>query len=282
MTLDLYALRERLGGEVTHGGSRWLGPGPGHSRRDRSLSVRVTEDGQTLVHSFAGDTLRVCREYLGLQRDVALALPPRSKEAEVKEPDARALSIWRKARPIGEIVAAYFQSRGVTIPVPPSLRQGVGLAIGGTPTPTLVAAVSRPDGRIIAVQQLRLTWKGCKAPASVQRVTTGRLWDGAVRLAAADEALGLAGGVETALSAMQLSGVPTWATLGAERLSLTFVPPRVRELHVFADADQAGERAAVRAAERHVRRGLTVHIRCPPEGSADWNDVLRNSASKSR
>ncbi len=53
--LDLYELRRQHGGHVYDGGRRWVGPGPGHSRRDASLSVRISDDGRPLLHSFSGD-----------------------------------------------------------------------------------------------------------------------------------------------------------------------------------------------------------------------------------
>lgn len=276
--LDPWKLKERLGGDVMDGGTRWLGPGPGHSPRDRSLSVKISDQGRALVHSFAGDDFRRCADYLGLERE-SLSAPTtasRCREA-VTEPDSRALAIWRQARPDGAIVRAYLVGRGIDIPVPPSLRQGVGLTLGRTPTPTMVAAVQAPDRRIIAVQQLRLTWNGRKAPVTVQRLATGKLYDGAVRLAAAGAVLGLAEGVETALAAMQLADVPCWASLGAERLSLVRLPDELRELHIFADADQAGERAAQRTAERHAARGVKATIHLPPEGFGDWADVAAST-----
>ena len=39
-------------------------PGPGHSSADRSLSVRVKADGSFIVHSFADDDWRECRDYI--------------------------------------------------------------------------------------------------------------------------------------------------------------------------------------------------------------------------
>ena len=50
-TLDLYALKRELGGQVYDGGRRWIGPGPGHSRQDGSLSVRLGL-GWAKSHSF--------------------------------------------------------------------------------------------------------------------------------------------------------------------------------------------------------------------------------------
>jgi hypothetical protein len=83
----------------------------------------------------------------------------------------------------------------------------------------MLAAVQRyEDGEIIAVQRTELTWAGAKAAVSVPRRTVGSLYDGAVRLAAATNMLGLAEGVETALAAWQLSRIPCWACLGASRM----------------------------------------------------------------
>ena len=65
----------------------------------------------------------------------------------------------------------------------------------------MVAAVQAPDGKIIAIQQTWLTSEGEKA--SAKRLTTGNLGAGAVRLGAVARSMGLAEGVETALSAMQ-------------------------------------------------------------------------------
>jgi hypothetical protein len=71
--MDARSLAIAFGGEVS-GTDRILCPGPGHSPRDRSLSVRLdphAPDG-FLVHSFSSDDFRECRDhvrrYLGLAR----------------------------------------------------------------------------------------------------------------------------------------------------------------------------------------------------------------------
>jgi hypothetical protein len=67
MTISLQTLARALGGEISNG--EVLAPGPGHSPRDRSLSIRPepgAPDG-FLVHSFADDdslVCRVCRDYV--------------------------------------------------------------------------------------------------------------------------------------------------------------------------------------------------------------------------
>jgi phage/plasmid primase-like uncharacterized protein len=110
-----------------------------------------------------------------------------------------------------------------------------------------------------------------KAPVDPRRWTFAPLRDGAVRLGPAGDVLGIAEGVETALAAMQLSGIPCWASLGAGRMQAVAIPNTVRELHVFADDDQAGRDAAQRIAHAHKHR--RVVLRFPPEGVGDYADL---------
>jgi len=63
--IDLHALRQRLGGVVYAGGREWIGPGPGHSRKDTSLHVSL-KDGRPVWFSFAGDKPDAIRAHLGL------------------------------------------------------------------------------------------------------------------------------------------------------------------------------------------------------------------------
>lgn len=95
----------------------------------------------------------------------------------------------------------------------------------------------------------------------------------AVRLMAAGETLGIAEGIETALSAAQIDSVPVWAALNATLLSKFEPPPGVLRLRVFADRDEAGLTAALRLLERLQGR-ICVEIRIPPAPAKDWNDVL--------
>ena len=62
--LGLREIARALGGEVV--GANVLAPGPGHSRRDRSLSVTLSASAPDsfLVFSYAGDEWRDCRDYV--------------------------------------------------------------------------------------------------------------------------------------------------------------------------------------------------------------------------
>jgi putative DNA primase/helicase len=83
--------------------------------------------------------------------------------------------------------------------------------------------------------------------------------------------LGIAEGIETALSAAKLTEIPTWATLNAVLLSKFEPPPDVDKLVIFADRDVAGLEAASVLMERLQER-VRLEIRTPR--AKDWNDVL--------
>jgi putative DNA primase/helicase len=255
-------------------------PGHGKGQGDRNPSLLV-KDGERapLFRCFAGcdarDVLDVLRRR-GLADEGAgqhtSAPVPWSRPA-VHEPDPEALKIWREAKAgVGTLAEQYLRSRCISIAIPPSLRCGTCFHLDRYEMLTMVAGAQGPDGRVIAIQRTLLTPTGRKAPVSSPRITTGALGAGAVRLAKAGDVLGIAEGVETALAAMQLSGVSTWACLGAARMHRVEIPADVRELHIFADNDEPGRAAAARTA--HTNRHRRVVLRFPPHGCKDWNDAV--------
>ena len=268
-------------------GNGWLVccpcPNHGKGRGDRfpSLSVADGDDDRLLLRCFAGcefvDILGELK-HRGLVGDGGVRngptparLQPKPKSQE-PEPDPAGLDIWRATvEPHHSFVQEYLERRGI-----PLLPQFIRCQMDRL---AMVAAVQRPDGKIIAVQQTWLKREGEKASVSPPRITTGSLGSGAVRLGAAAEVMGLAEGVETALSAMQLTGMTVWATLGAARLPSVWMPPQVRELHIFADNDEAGRKAARLAVEAQ-RSMRTVVPRFPPEQCKDYNDYLNLIADR--
>jgi hypothetical protein len=279
---DAASIARALGGKRNSDGFLCRCPVPSHGKRrgDRNPSLSV-RDGDTalLVHCFGNcdpldvlDALR--RRGLIEERDDDRPAPRyEAPTPPPHEPDPDALEIWTAASAVpGSIVETYLRSRGITLDVPPSLRCDSILRLGRYPMPRMVAAVQRSDGKIVSVQTTLLTPAGKKAAVWKPRLITGKLGTNAVRLAEATDVLGLAEGVETALSAMQLSGVPCWACLGLRMKSVT-VPDGIRELHLFGDNDEASRGAVDRAAAEHRHR--RVVFRFPADGYGDWNDLLR-------
>jgi hypothetical protein len=109
----------------------------------------------------------------------------------------------------------------------------------------------------------------------------GSLGCGAVRVAPPEQGrLGLAEGIESALSAMQLFGIPCWATLGNERFGLVSIPESVRELFLFIDNDAGGAHAEERALKAYAAPDRVIHSRAPVSPGFDWNDELKSRLAR--
>lgn len=81
MHISPQQLAHALGGEVS--GSQILAPGPGHSPKDRSLSIRLDDtapDGM-VVHSFAGDDALACKDYVRDRAGLAKWEPQKAASA---------------------------------------------------------------------------------------------------------------------------------------------------------------------------------------------------------
>jgi putative DNA primase/helicase len=107
----------------------------------------------------------------------------------------------------------------------------------------------------------------------------------AVRLLPAGDTLGIAEGIETALSAAAIDGLPVWAALNTSLIAKFEPPLQTQRLVVYADSDAPGLMAACRLMERlqaRVRAGMTIEFRPPPAPAKDWNDTLisRNRSSR--
>jgi hypothetical protein len=138
----------------------------------------------------------------------------------------------------------------------------------------MIAAVHQPYGGITAIQKTPINADFSRG----DRMTKGPLGSGAVRLGEPQEIMGIAEGTETALSAMMLTGMSVWASLGRTRLHNVELPAFVREVHIFADNDAPGREAAWRASNAHCELGRTVRIRRPPPEIKDYNDFIKSDA----
>ena len=99
----------------------------------------------------------------------------------------------------------------------------------------------------------------------------------AVRLFPLTSTLGIAEGIETALSCTQIYKCHTWSTLNATFMKKFIAPAGVEHLIIFADRDKngTGQAAAYWCANRNLLSNndvKKVSIRWPEKG--DFNDVL--------
>ena len=92
--------------------------------------------------------------------------------------------------------------------------------------------------------------------------------------------LGIAEGIETALAVREATGQVCWAATSAALLEAAVLPENIRKVVVWADNDlkKAGQKAALRLAERLIKEGRKVEVHVPDrpaeKKSWDWADVL--------
>lgn len=100
----------------------------------------------------------------------------------------------------------------------------------------------------------------------------------AIRMFDCDATIGIAEGMETALSATQIYDCPTWSTANAGYMKQFIAPRSVRHLIIFADNDKNGTglAAAFECGNKNINRmdgPDKVTIRVPTDVS-DFNDML--------
>jgi putative DNA primase/helicase len=143
--------------------------------------------------------------------------------------------------------------------------------------PAMIAMVTGPDGSPSILHRTYLTADGRKAPAiEPRRLMPGTFAKGAaIHLAPAGDALGIAEGIETALSASVLFGVPCWAAVSAAMLAAWQPPSEAKRIIIFGDNDAsyAGQAAAYALATRLRSDERVVEVQIPAVVGADWNDV---------
>ena len=265
-------------------GTRGMACCPAHDDRTPSLGVSLGRQA-ILFHCFAGCDQQSVLSALAREGFEAPALFSGSattnepESTSTRKPSAVALRIWRDAQPLrASPVKAYLESRGI-LAASPALRFHPRTPLGPKGRarflPAMIAAVSLDEGPIAIHRTFLSTEASGKAAFEKPKRALGALGEAAVRLfAPVSGKLGLAEGVESAMSAYALTGIPVWATLGNERFGLVSVPESVTELHLFVDHDAGGELAASRGLAAYAREGRTIHVRKPSSRDTDWNDEL--------
>jgi Toprim domain-containing protein len=305
--IDVRAAARLLGGDVI-GRDAVAAPGPGHSPRDRSLTVKFAArapDG-FLAYSHCGDDWRDCRDHVrtrlglpawqpgdGQDRRVA---PSQVKEFDRAAIDAegercertaddvlrikRACALWDAGvDPRGTLAEAYLRSRAI------ALDDGIANAVlrfsPATPwrhedsgsiayVPALIAPfTSLDDGAVTGIQRIVLTPEGRK----LGRRMLGVVYRAAVKLDPVGDTLAIGEGVETCLAARILGHAPTWA-LGSVGMIAQFpLVDGVACLRILGENDAASARASKLCGNRWHAAGRKVQVVMPGTGS-DLNDEL--------
>lgn len=292
-------VRQKL--KLEKSGADWFGCCPFHDEKTASFSVNdpkgfyycfgCHEKGDILDWwqkqeglTFAEAHNRLRQETAALPADVSgevRAVRPAQVDDEQKRKQTEARSIWQLSRPIGGTLAEdYLRGpRAIQLePLPEWLRFHPGLQPDPRREehfPALIAGVIDVAGRLVGIQRTFLAPDGRgKAAISAPKRSLGPIGQGCVRLAPADTVLGVAEGIETGLSAMELYRVPVWVALGSH-LSKLALPPQARHVVIFADRGRAGEAAAAKARQNYRTQGFRVAV-CFPAHGDDFNDQLRH------
>lgn len=227
-------------------------------------------------------------ERAALARQIEAAT--RERQAEQRRQwaanEQRIARLWAACVPLvpGDAATAYLKRRGFAgvWPLPACLRYHPALPywhegerIGDFPA--MVAPITAPDGRVVALHRTYLTRDGRKAEVpTVKKLTAaaGPLAGACIRLHWPQRGvIGIGEGVETSLAARLASGVPTVASYCAGNLAAWQWPPGVHRIVIFADHDKAGLEAADTLRARALRAGLQVKTLTPSEPGTDWADV---------
>ena len=249
----------------------YLVPCPAHNDTNPSLSIRDGERG-LVVYCFTG-----CNS-----RDVFAALRRRgllpSETLSWREP----LTIWREAIDAhGTPAERYLMRRGLALPPgAEALRFHHACPFAGSKTPAMVALVRNIESNEPqAIHRIALDGSGNKiAIDGKDRMALGPISGGAIKLTSDENitiALGIAEGIETALSLQRLPewvSSPVWSLISAGGIRKFPLLAGIETLAIAADHDKAGERATVEVAERWQEREVLI-FEAGADG-ADLNDIV--------
>jgi DNA primase len=218
------------------------------------------------------------------QGAVAAAAPADGRAGGRREKDERnrriALQLFEDAEPAGgTLVETYVRSRGVSLPPAPVLRFSPRCwnRESGRKLPAMLARVDDIDGDFLGVHRTWLLPDGSgKAELEDQKMSLGRVRGGAIRLAPAGPMLAVAEGIENALSATAVKGIPAWSAVAKGGFKSLQLPAEVREVLIVADHDHngGGEIAARAAGQRWAAEGRHVRLWRSPQVGQDANDLL--------
>ena len=250
----------------------------------------------------AGDGMKLATEYfgtpfaemaaridtiLGNVKQDSVERPPLSDEDNLNA----VKGLWRASVPVqnGDLVHRYLATRRLDeLVYPKALRFVEKLRDGeGGIRPCMIALVGRfgvPKFDTIHRTFLRPDGLGKAEMVNPRKLMPGSVPEGAcVMLSDWTESgpLGIAEGIETAMAASAMFGIPVWAAISSSMMKKWVPPPGASEIVIFGDNDRkfGGQAAAYHLAHRLAARNLPVGpVLIPKLVGDDWADEwLRGS-----
>jgi hypothetical protein len=285
-------------------GGDWHGsygtvPAPGHSARDRSVSVRQhsTDLDDVIVHSFAGDDpVEIKREWRarGLLPSRGQAPRPAPRLQPAPRPDTgtsdadrieAAWAIWRRAQPAaGTVAERYVATRCARggafacpnlarfLPASPKWPEPALILPFGIATEPEPGLLDMPRAAFRGIHLTRLLPDGsARVPGPDARRMVGPVRGSPICLRAITDGLALVigEGIENTLIVADHLGMGAWAAGSASLMPALAdaVPGYVEAVTIAADDDGPGQSAAHELARRLDHRGIEVHL--PAGGSSE-------------
>jgi putative DNA primase/helicase len=214
----------------------------------------------------------------------------RSAEKSIKRArdQAEIQRLYDESVPIADTIAEIYltDSRGLRPPQTDDLRFHPSVSYwskeeGGWTLPAMLGVVRDASDTIMALHQTYLKPDGSgKAEIQKPKKFLGSTKGGVIKIISmtADGELGIAEGIETAIAAYMLSGLPVWSGLSDSGMANFPFPEGLRHLHSFADAGRAGEAAAQKLRARCIAAGIRFTIHRPLYGDDFADDVEKGRA----
>lgn len=229
-------------------------------------------DGFDLVSKVTGKSFKEIRDFIMKNAD---SVKPVVQEIDKEACHREQVRVWKEAQNVflGTNVDDYLMSRGINIHDfdIKNIRQHEG---------NMIARITDESDKGVNIHRTFLTRNADNSVTkTIKKVMKGEIPKGAaIRLSPVEKTLGVAEGIETALSARILFGVPTWSVISTVGM-VNWIPPEETEtVVIYGDNDSkyAGQAAAYALANKlAVRYKKKVEVRLPPSVDTDWNDVLR-------
>jgi len=306
---DIAQIAKSLG-KASLSGRNWTCLCPAHKDRMPSLSMALGQDGQLLLHCYAGcsfDQILQELNHKGLLNNSRKntvpsyypSKPPKpSKVVDFRQPSVSKpylkpskvdpyrdnpsiVRLWESSKPaVNTAVERYLHSRGLTEAIPPSLRYLPDHLHAATKTrwPCMVGSIICWPDRLVGLHRTYIKRDGSgKAPVDPNKMMLGQLRGGCVPLIPVRETLVIAEGIETALSVVLASpDAGVWAALSATNMPHLILPPLplAQTIVIAADPDDTGIRAAWSSARKWADEGRLVKIALPAP-TKDFNDILQ-------
>lgn len=247
-------------------------------------SDRGRESGMSFVMKAKGVNFLEAKRLVETVIGEAKVAAPKATSLSEEERRAMLKRMWRSGKLLDghDIASRYLAGRRISPSQwPAELRWHGSLFFDkGQSMPAMIARFSDPTNTHATIHRTWLEEPGVKAKGIARKMMPGKIpHGGSVRLGPAAATMGIAEGLETALSASIIFGITVWAATSTSFLKLWQPPPEAKTIIIFADGDEnyAGQYSAYALAYKLKTENINVTVEIPKLGQ-DWNDVLKERA----